>query len=50
MERAKVLLSDRANSVTDVALTLGYAFNSSFTLAFRKITGQTPSEFRKNVM
>jgi AraC family transcriptional regulator len=49
MERAKVLLSDRANSITDVALTLGYAFNSSFTLAFRKITGQTPSEFRKNV-
>jgi AraC family transcriptional regulator len=48
-ERAKVLLSDRANSITDVALTLGYAFNSSFTLAFRKITGQTPSEFRRNV-
>jgi AraC family transcriptional regulator len=49
MERAKVLLSDRANSITDVALTLGYAFNSSFTLAFRKITGQTPSEFRRNI-
>src|SRR6516165_2229121 len=49
IERAKVLLSDRANSITDVALTLGYAFNSSFTLAFRKITGQTPSEFRRNV-
>jgi AraC family transcriptional regulator len=49
MERAKVLLSDRANSITDVALSLGYAFNSSFTLAFRKITGQTPSEFRRDV-
>jgi AraC family transcriptional regulator len=49
IERAKMLLSDRANSITDVALTLGYAFNSSFTLAFRKITGQTPSEFRRNV-
>jgi AraC family transcriptional regulator len=49
IEQAKVLLADRANSITDVALTLGYAFNSSFTLAFRKITGQTPSEFRKNV-
>jgi AraC family transcriptional regulator len=47
IERAKVLLADRANSITDVALTLGYAFNSSFTLAFRKITGQTPSEFRR---
>jgi AraC family transcriptional regulator len=49
IERAKVLLADRANSITDVALTLGYAFNSSFTLAFRKVTGQTPSEFRRNV-
>jgi AraC family transcriptional regulator len=49
IERAKVLLADRANSITDVALTLGYAFNSSFTLAFRKITGQSPSEFRRNV-
>jgi AraC family transcriptional regulator len=49
IERAKVLLADRANSITDVALTLGYACNSSFTLAFRKITGQTPSEFRRNV-
>src|SRR5262249_3863269 len=49
MERAKVLLSDRANSITDVALILGYSFTSSFTLALHKITGQTPSEFRKNV-
>jgi AraC family transcriptional regulator len=49
IERAKVLLADQANSITDVALTLGYAFNSSFTLAFHKITGQTPSEFRRNV-
>jgi AraC family transcriptional regulator len=49
IERAKVLLADQANSITDVALTLGYAFNSSFTLAFRKITGQAPSEFRRNV-
>src|SRR5262249_13559832 len=49
IERAKVLLADRANSITDVALTLGYAFSSSFTLAFRKITGQTPSELRRNV-
>jgi AraC family transcriptional regulator len=50
MEQAKVLLSDRTNSITNIALTLGYAFNSSFTLAFRKITGQTPREFRRNVI
>jgi AraC family transcriptional regulator len=49
MERAKALLSDRANSITDVAQILDYSFTSSFTLAFWKITGQTPSEFRKNI-
>jgi AraC family transcriptional regulator len=49
IERAKVLLSDRATAITDVALILGYSFTSSFTVTFRKITGQTPSEFRRNV-
>jgi AraC family transcriptional regulator len=49
VQRAKVLLSDRATSITDVALILGYSFTSSFTVAFRKITGHTPSEFRRNV-
>jgi AraC family transcriptional regulator len=49
IEHGKVLLSDRANSITDVALILGYAFTSSFTLSFHKITGHTPSEFRRNV-
>jgi AraC family transcriptional regulator len=47
IERAKQLLSDRANSITDVAIILGYSFTSSFTLSFRKITGQTPTEFRR---
>ena len=47
IERAKLLLVDRANSITDVALTVGFSFTSSFTLAFRKITGQTPTEFRR---
>jgi AraC family transcriptional regulator len=45
---AKVLLSDRATSVTGVGLTLGYAQTSSFSVAFRKITGRTPSEFRRD--
>jgi AraC family transcriptional regulator len=45
---AKVLLAERANSVTDVGLALGYSQTSSFTVAFRKITGQTPNQFRRN--
>jgi AraC family transcriptional regulator len=49
IQQAKVLLSDRAASITEVGLILGYSHSSSFSIAFRKITGQTPSEFRRNV-
>jgi AraC family transcriptional regulator len=49
IERAKILLADRQNSVTSVGLTLGYSQTSSFTVAFRKITGQKPSGFRRNL-
>ena len=47
MERAKVLLADRTASVTDIALTLGYSQTSSFSNAFRKMTGWTPTEYRR---
>jgi AraC family transcriptional regulator len=48
IERAKFLLADRANSVTDVALSLGYSQSSAFSVAFRKTTGRTPKEFRRD--
>jgi AraC family transcriptional regulator len=47
MEAAKLLLVDRATSVTDIALTLGYAQISSFSCAFRKMTGWTPTVYRR---
>jgi AraC family transcriptional regulator len=47
IERAKVLLADRTESVTDIALTVGYSQISSFSVAFRKMTGWTPSEYRR---
>jgi AraC family transcriptional regulator len=47
MQRAKLLLSNRATSITEIALDSGYSNSSSFSLAFRKFTGQTPSEFRE---
>jgi len=47
IEQAKVLLAEGAASVTDVGLTLGYAQTSSFSVAFRKMTGRTPSEYRR---
>ena len=47
MEVAKLLLADRATSVTDIALSLGYAQTSSFSNAFRKTTGWTPTVYRR---
>jgi AraC family transcriptional regulator len=47
MEVAKLLLADSATSVTDIALSLGYAQTSSFCNAFRKTTGWTPTVYRR---
>jgi AraC family transcriptional regulator len=49
IESAKALLADRANSVTDVALMLGYSQSSAFSVAFRKTTGRSPNEFRRDL-
>jgi AraC family transcriptional regulator len=48
IQRAKELLSDPKMSITEAGLILGYAQTGSFSLAFRKVTGQTPSQFRRN--
>jgi AraC family transcriptional regulator len=48
IERAKALLVDRANSVTDVALIVGYSQASALSVAFRKTTGRRPKEFRRD--
>ena len=47
IERAKEMLSNR--SVTEVALAVGFAETSSFSAAFRKTTGLTPTEFRRGI-
>jgi AraC family transcriptional regulator len=48
VESAKRLLADRSNSITDIALGLGYSQTSAFSVAFRKTTGQSPREFRRD--
>ena len=48
MERAKALLKVPAQTVTEVALMLGYAETSSFTSAFRRLVGVTPSDYRRD--
>ena len=47
MEVAKSLLANPASSVTDIALSLGYAQTSSFSSSFRKTTGWTPTVYRR---
>jgi AraC family transcriptional regulator len=46
IERAKMLLARRTASVTDIGLTVGYSETSSFSSAFRRVTGLTPSAYR----
>jgi AraC family transcriptional regulator len=49
IERAKTLLAKRAASVTDVGLTVGYNDASAFCTAFRRITGVTPTAYRRSL-
>ena len=49
IERAKILLMEQARSVTEIGLDLGFSETSSFSALFRRLTGQTPSTFRRRV-
>ncbi len=50
IEKAKELLKDTDYSMTNVALLVGYSSNSTFTRAFRSITGMSPKTYRKSAM
>ncbi len=47
MERAKALLKNPTLTVTEVWLMLGFSETSSFTAAFRRLVGTTPSNYRR---
>lgn len=44
MQKAKIMLLSGNYSVKDIGYTLGYANLSNFTLAFKKVFGQLPSD------
>jgi AraC family transcriptional regulator len=48
IEKAKFLLAEREASITNVGLALGYSHTSSFSVAFRKVTGRPPRLFRRD--
>jgi len=48
MDRARSLLQRPALSVTQIGIEIGFRETSSFTTAFRKFTGLTPTEYRRH--
>lgn len=49
IELAKTLLAKPSSSVTHVGMALGFRETSSFTAAFRKMTGLTPTAYRRSL-
>jgi AraC-like DNA-binding protein len=45
--RAIEMLASDDDSVTAIAMRVGYSSLSAFQVAFRELTGQTPSEYRR---
>lgn len=46
-ERAMVLLGEDDHSIKTIAYLLGFETPSSFSVAFKRLTGQSPSEYRR---
>jgi AraC family transcriptional regulator len=49
IERAKQLLANRELPITTIALDIGFSDTSTFTAAFHRLTGQTPTSYRRNL-
>jgi AraC family transcriptional regulator len=49
IERAKTLLAKPEPSVTDIGLKVGFSQTSSFTAAFRRATGVTPTAYYRSL-
>src|SRR5882757_11019731 len=49
LEQAMNMLRDTDTSVVSVAAALGYASQTAFAAAFRKLTGEAPSDWRRRV-
>jgi AraC family transcriptional regulator len=47
LEQAMNMLRDTDASIVSVAAELGYASQTAFAAAFRKLTGETPSDWRR---
>ena len=50
MEHAKLLLAERAVSVMEISLTIGFSGPNAFATAFRKATGLAPTDYRRSLV
>jgi AraC family transcriptional regulator len=50
VERAKALLADPKQIITQIALDVGFSSQSHLTTVFRQLTGLTPNAYRKQVL
>jgi len=50
LEQAKAMLCDPSMPIVTVAAALGYASQTAFAAAFKKLTGVSPSEFRRRAI
>jgi AraC family transcriptional regulator len=49
IERAKQLLANRELSITAIALDVGFSDTTTFSAAFHRLTGQTPTRYRRSL-
>ncbi len=49
ISKAKQLLTTSIDDVAHIAYELGFEYPAHFTRTFKRITGQTPSEFRRKI-
>ena len=49
IERAKQLLGNRELSITGIALKIGFSDTSTFSATFHRLTGVTPSCYRRSI-
>jgi AraC family transcriptional regulator len=49
VEHAKLLLANRAGSMTEIGRAVGFSSRNAFATAFRKATGIAPTDYRRHV-
>jgi AraC family transcriptional regulator len=49
LQQAMNMLRDTDDSIVSIAAALGYSSQTAFAAAFRKLTGETPSDWRRRI-